>query len=55
MRNNFTRQKGKKKIQLHNINFPAQRYEDIWPSKVGKPWREKGVAHAWCEKDLETL
>ena len=26
--------------------FRAQRYEEIWPAKVGKPWREKGDAHA---------
>ena len=26
--------------------FRAQQYEDIWPTKVGKPWIEKGGAHA---------
>ena len=45
-----------KKLQLHK--FRAQRYGDIWPTKVGKPWREKGGAHfvqTWCQKDLQTL
>ena len=42
MRNNTTRLQGKKK----NFNFTmskfwAQRYWDMWPTKVGKPWREK--------------
>ena len=47
MRNKSIRQKGKKK---KNFNFTisksrAQRYEDIRPARVGKPWREKGRAH----------
>ena len=46
MRNNFTRQKGKKNFNFTISKFQAQRCEDIWPAKVGKPWREKGVAHA---------
>ena len=25
--------------------FRAQQYEDTWPTKVGKPWREKGCTH----------
>ena len=34
-----------------NFNFTitksrAQRYEDMWPAKDGKPWREKSGAHA---------
>ena len=32
MHNNSTRLQGK---------FRAQRYGDMWPTKVGKPWREK--------------
>ena len=42
MCNNSTRLKGKKKLQLKTISkFRAQRYGDIWPTKVGKTWREK--------------
>ena len=36
----------KKKINFTKWKFRAQRYEEIWPAKVGKPWREKGGAHA---------
>ena len=46
MRNKSTRQKGKKKFNFTTSKFRAQRYEDIWPAKVGKPWREKGGTHA---------
>ena len=46
MRNKSTRQKGKKKFNFTKSKFWAQRYEEIWPAKVGKPWREKGGAHA---------
>ena len=35
-----------KKFNFTISKFRAQRYEDIWPTKVGKPWREKGGAHA---------
>ena len=45
MRNNFTRQKGKKNFNFTISKFRAQRCEDIWPAKVGNPWRGKGVAH----------
>ena len=59
MPNNSTRQKGKKILTLHyRSKFPAQRYGDKLPKKVGKPLREKGGAHfmqAWCQKDLQTL
>ena len=56
MRNNSTRQKGKKKFNFTASKFRAQRYEDIWPTKVGKPWIEKGDAHAdMVQKDLENL
>ena len=37
------------KVKTFNFTiskFPAQRYEDIWPAKVGMPLREKGEAHA---------
>ena len=46
MRNNSTTQKGKKKFNFTISKFRAQRYEDIWLTKVGKRWREKGGAHA---------
>ena len=46
MRNKSTRQKGKKNFNFPISKFRAQRYEDIWPAKVGKPWREKGGTHA---------
>ena len=56
MRNNSTRQKGKKKLNFTISKFRAQRYEDIWPKKVGKPWIEKGDAYAdMVQKDLENL
>ena len=59
MRNNSTKQKGKKNSTSHyRSKFRAQRYGDKLPKKVGKPWREKGGAHfmqAWCQKDLPTL
>ena len=46
VRKNSTRQKGKK-IQLSTVSkFRVQQYEDVWPTKAGKPWREKGSAHA---------
>ena len=33
-----------KKIQLSTISkFRAQQYEDVWLTKVGKPWRQKGT------------
>ena len=38
-----------RKVKTFNFTiskFPAQRYEDIWPAKVGMPLREKGEAHA---------
>ena len=37
MRNKSTRQKGKK-----NFNFPISKFG----AKIGKPWRQKGGAHA---------
>ena len=59
MRNNSTKQKGKKNSTSHyRSKFRAQRYGDKLPKKVGKPWREKGGApfmQAWCQKDLSTL
>ena len=45
MRNNSTRQKGKK-INFTIWKFRVQQYEDIWPTMVGKPWREKSGVHA---------
>ena len=39
MRNNSTRLKGKKKLQLNNIKVSSTTV--MWPTKVGKPWREK--------------
>ena len=36
MRNNSTRQKGKKKFNFTISKFLAQRYEDTLPAKVGK-------------------
>ena len=56
MRNNSTRLKGKKKLQLNNIK--VSRTTVMWPTKVGKPWREKSGAHfmqAWHQKNLQTL
>ena len=48
--------KVKKKFNFTVSKFRAQRYEDIWPTKVGKPWIEKGDAHAdMVQKDLENL
>ena len=42
MRNNSTKQKGKKVSTSHyRSKFRAQRYGDKLPKKVGKPWREK--------------
>ena len=36
-----------KKINFTIVSkFRAQQYEDTWPTMVGKPWREKGGAHA---------
>ena len=35
-----------KQFNFKILNFRAQQYEDIWPTKVRKPWREKGGAHA---------
>ena len=35
-----------KKFNFTISKFRAQRYEDIWPTKVGKPWRVKSGAHA---------
>ena len=59
MRNNSTKQKGKKNSTSHyRSKFRAQRYGDKLPKKVGKPWREKGGApfvQAWCQKDFPTL
>ena len=60
MRNNSTKQKGKKNSTSHyRSKFRAQRYGDKLPKKVGKPWREKGkekpFMQAWCQKDLPTL
>ena len=37
MRNNSTRQKGKKTFNFTISKFRAQRYEDMLPAKVGKP------------------
>ena len=37
-RNNSTRQKD---FSFIILKFRVQRYEDMWPKKVGKPWREK--------------
>ena len=57
MRNNSTKQKGKKNSTSHyRSKFRAQQYGDKLPKKVGK--REKGGApfmQAWCQKDLPTL
>ena len=59
MRNNSTKQKGKKNSTSHyRSKFPAERYGDKLPKKVGNPCREKGGAHfmqAWCQKYLPTL
>ena len=45
-----------KKFNLTISKFRAQWYEDIWPTKVGKPWIEKGDAYAdMVQKDLENL
>ena len=38
MRHNATRQKD---FDFTILKFRVQRYEDMWPKKVGKPWREK--------------
>ena len=38
MRNNSTRQKD---FNFTIVKFRVQRYGDMWPKKVGKPWREK--------------
>ena len=35
-----------KKFNFKISKFRAQQYEDLWPTKIGKPWREKGGAHA---------
>ena len=43
---NLQGKKVKKKFNFTKSKFRAQRYEDIWPAKVGKPWREKGGPHA---------
>ena len=46
MRNNSTKQKGKKISTLHyGSKFRAQQYRDKLPKKVGKPSKEKGGAH----------
>ena len=47
MRNNSTRQKGKQ-IQLYNIKVSSTTKVgyNFFPTKVGKPWREKSGAHA---------
>ena len=56
MRNNSTKQKGKKNSTSHyRSKFPAQWHGDRLPKNVGKPWREKGGApfkQARCQKDL---
>ena len=39
MRNNSTTLKGEKKLQLNNIKVSSTTV--MWPTKVGKPWREK--------------
>ena len=45
-----------KKFNFTISKFRAQQYEDVWPTKVSKPSREKGGAHGtWCQKDLQTL
>ena len=58
MRNNFTKQKGKKiSTSNYQSKFRAQQYRDKLPKKVGKHWREKGGAplmQTWCQKDLST-
>ena len=41
MRNNSTRLPGKKNFNLTIPKFWAQRWGDILPTNVGKPWREK--------------
>ena len=46
MRNKSSRQKGKKNFNFTISKFRAQRYEDIWPARIGKPWGEKGGEHA---------
>ena len=46
MRNKSTRQSGKKNFNFTISKFRVQRYEDMWPARVGKPWREKGGEHA---------
>ena len=56
MRNKSTRQKGKKNFNFTISKFRAQRYEDIWPAMVVKPWTEKGGAHAdVVSEGFETL
>ena len=59
MRNNSTKQKGKKISTTHyRSKFRVQRYGDKLPKKVGKHWRAKCGApfvQAWCQKDLPTL
>ena len=56
MCNKFRRQKGKKKFNFTISKFRAQRYEDVWPAMVGKPWREKGGANAdMVSEGFETL
>ena len=45
MHNNSTRLQGK---------FRAQRYGDMWPTKVGKPWKEKKVVHTSCRHGIMT-
>ena len=38
MRSNSTRQKD---FNFTIVKFRVQRYGDMWPKKVGKPWREE--------------
>ena len=50
MRNNSTRQKD---FNFTILKFRVQRYGDMWPKKVGKPFREKRRAHftqAWYQR-----
>ena len=56
MRNKSSRQKGKKNFSFTISKFRAQEYEDIRPAMVGKPWSEKGDAHAdMVSEGFETL
>ena len=50
MRNNFTRQKGKKNFNFTISKFRAQRCEDIYDQQRLESLEEKKVSHmqTWC-------